>query len=81
MDTHDCGIDCKLITYPSGRVVHEMYPYTPNAVAGRYQWEQNQGMTRRQYRASGQDETRAVRVWDAMRAASPRKRVARNVPA
>ena len=68
MNDHECHVDCKLILYPSGRVVHEMYPALPNAVAGRYQWEMNHGMDRRAYRASGQDESRNVRVWNHARA-------------
>ena len=62
-NAHTCGIDC--VPTADGR--HIMYPALPTVDAGRYQWELNRGMTRRQYRASGQDETRACRVWAAER--------------
>jgi hypothetical protein len=62
---HDCGIDCERIT-PDGR--HILYPAAPTIDAGRYQFDRNVGMTRAEYRASGQDETRECRVWAAERA-------------
>lgn len=65
LNSHECGIDC--VPTPDGR--HILYPALPTIDAGRYQWELNRGMTRAQYRASGQDETRECRVWSAQRAA------------
>lgn len=64
LNSHECGIDC--VPTPDGR--HILYPALPTIDAGRYQWELNRGMTRAQYRASGQDETRECRVWAARRA-------------
>lgn len=61
---HTCGIDCETIT-PDGR--HILYPAAPTIDAGRYQYDKNAGMTRRAYRASGQDESRECRVWAANR--------------
>ncbi len=63
-DTHECGIDCKPERTPTGGTAHIMFPATPNSSAGRYQAAQNVGMTRREYRASGQDESRNVRIWN-----------------
>lgn len=65
LNPHECGIDC--VPTADGR--HILYPALPTIDAGRYQWELNRGMTRAQYRASGQDETRECRVWSAQRAA------------
>jgi hypothetical protein len=63
-NAHVCNIDC--VPTADGR--HILYPALPTIDAGRYQWELNSRMTRREYRASGQDETRACRVWAAERA-------------
>lgn len=63
---HECGIDCEFITAAG---MHVLYPAAPTIDAGRYQYDRNAGITRRAYRESGQDETRAVRVWNAQRAA------------
>lgn len=65
LNAHECGIDC--VPTADGR--HIMYPALPTIDAGRYQWELNSRMTRREYRASGQDETRECRVWARDRAA------------
>lgn len=65
--THTCGIDCTLESTPTGGRAHIMFSSAPNRSAGRYQAEQNLGMTRKQYRESGQDETRNCRVWAANR--------------
>lgn len=81
MNDHDCGIDCKPVPSLTGGVAHMMYPSDPTPHAGRYMHTAMQGMTRSEYRATGMGQTRRNRVWDAMRVASPRKRVARNVPA
>ena len=64
---HTCGIDCKLSVSLTGGVAHMMYPADPNRDAGRYQASQNVGMTRREFRASGQDESRNVREWNYRR--------------
>lgn len=68
IDIHECGIDCERIVSANGNVAHVMYPAEPNRSAGRYQAAQNVTMTRREYRASGQDESRNVRVWNLQRA-------------
>lgn len=68
-DGHVCDIDCERVPTATGGVAHVLYPSTPNGAAGRYQAAQNVGITRREYRASGQDESRACRVWAAERAA------------
>lgn len=57
-DNHICHVDCE----PDGRGGHMMYPSDPTPHAGRYQNTLNLGMTRREYRASGQDESREVRL-------------------
>ena len=85
---HTCGIDCKLEISEDGKSrAHVMYPSDPNGAAGRYQAAQNLTMTRREYRATGQDETREVRLWTAERNArrsldgfhvSPRRNYRRN---
>lgn len=67
MSDHTCHIDCKLITLEGGRRQHIMYPSDPTPHAGRYQHTQNLGMTRREYRATGQDESREVRAWNHKR--------------
>lgn len=59
---HVCFVDCD----PT-QGGHMMYPAEPNAVAGRYQASENLRMTRREYRASGQDESRNVRLWNLKR--------------
>ena len=64
-DTHDCYVDCE----PTERGGHVMYPAEPNRDAGRYQAARNLTMTRREYRASGQDESRECRAFNARRAA------------
>jgi hypothetical protein len=67
MTDHTCGIDCKLISIAgpgAPRLVHEMYPSEATPHAGRYQHTINQSHDRRSYRASGQDETRNVRIWN-----------------
>jgi hypothetical protein len=66
--SHECHVDCEPFTTATGGNGHEMYPAEPNRSAGRYQAELNLAMTRREYRASGQDESRNVRVWNARRA-------------
>lgn len=67
MSDHICHIDCLLITVEGGRRQHRMYPADPTPHAGRYQHTRNIGMTRREYRATGQDESREVRVWNEKR--------------
>lgn len=64
LNSHECGIDC--VPTADGR--HILFPALPTIDAGRYQWELNRGMTRAEYRASGQDETRECRVWARARA-------------
>lgn len=73
---HTCHIDCKLetITYPNGVTgkAHMMYAAEPSSAAGRYQWEENAAIKaqgRRAWRATGQGQSRACRVWDAERRA------------
>jgi hypothetical protein len=72
-NAHVCGVDCERVDM-DGHVSHVMYPSEPNSAAGRYQAALNLGMTRREYRASGQDESRECRVWAMARA----ERIARN---
>lgn len=75
-NSHVCGIDCQRT--PTGG--HVMYPATPNSAAGRYQAALNLDMTRAQYRASGQDESRECRVWAAARAERETRRIALGLP-
>lgn len=70
---HVCGVDCRLYFREPGNSEsvsgHMMYPSEPSTAAGRYQWEQNQKLrTRREWDATGQDESRACREWNADRA-------------
>lgn len=47
-----------------------MYAAEPSSAAGRYQWEQNRAILdqgRRAWRATGQGQSRACRVWDHWR--------------
>ena len=63
---HECGIDC--VRVESGG--HLMFPF-----------RQNTRMTRREYRKSGQDESRNVRIWNrdyAYRAWKPKTMMTRN---
>lgn len=67
---HICRVDCKLEISPEGRRAHIMYAAEPSSAAGRYQWELNRGILdrgRRAWRASGQGQSRACRVWDESR--------------
>jgi hypothetical protein len=68
METHTCYVDCEPTPSATGGIAHVMYPADPDRSAGRYQAAQNVGMTRRQWRASGQDQSRACRAWDRARA-------------
>lgn len=64
---HVCHVDCRLEISPEGRKAHMMYAAEPSSAAGRYQWEQNRAILdqgRRAWRASGQGQSRACRVWD-----------------
>lgn len=61
---HTCHIDCELTVKPNGNREHMMYPADPTPHAGRYQATENLTLTRREYRASGQDESRNVREWN-----------------
>lgn len=70
---HECGVDCRLYFRepgnPESSTGHMMYPSEPSTAAGRYQWEQNQKiMTRREWDATGQDESRECRKWNRDRA-------------
>ncbi|AHL18530.1 hypothetical protein ISF9_060 [Microbacterium phage vB_MoxS-ISF9] len=76
--THTCHVDCRLevTPYTDGngkpreRRAHIMYAAEPSSAAGRYQWEQNRAILdqgRRAWRASGQGQSRACRVWDEQR--------------
>lgn len=70
---HICHVDCKLETTPTGGRAHVMYASEPSSAAGRYQWEQNAAIKlqgRRAWRATGQGESRAVRVWNEQRRAA-----------
>ena len=69
LDTHVCGIDCKPEKTITGGIAHMMYPSDPTPHAGRYMHTAMQGMTRREYRATGMGQTRRNRVWDAERRA------------
>lgn len=75
---HTCHVDCHLEVTPymdgngkpRERRAHVMYAAEPSSAAGRYQWEQNRAILdqgRRAWRASGQGQSRACRVWDADR--------------
>lgn len=76
MISHTCYVDCKPVdtvhsvtgeTYRS----HVMYASEPSSAAGRYQWEQNAEIKRqgrRAWRATGQGESREVRLWNRERA-------------
>ena len=71
-DDHICYIDCKPITVydDAGNVIrrsHVMYSSDPTPHAGRYQNAVNLTLDRRGYRASGQDESRNVRIWNHRR--------------
>jgi hypothetical protein len=64
MNHHICMVDCELeIDSVTHEVRHIMYPADPTPHAGRYQHTLNLNMTRREYRESGQDETRECRLW------------------
>lgn len=66
---HICHVDCELITEGT-RKIHMMHAAEPSSAAGRYQWELNRAILdagRRAWRASGQGQSRACRVWDADR--------------
>ncbi|UVG34060.1 hypothetical protein SEA_PAVLO_115 [Microbacterium phage Pavlo] len=66
---HICHVDCEL-TIEGTRRIHMMYAAEPSSAAGRYQWELNRGILdagRRAWRASGQGQSRACRVWDETR--------------
>ncbi|QIG58548.1 hypothetical protein SEA_HUBBS_117 [Microbacterium phage Hubbs] len=68
---HTCHVDCELIIEGTRRI-HMMHAAEPSSAAGRYQWELNRGILdagRRAWRASGQGQSRACRVWDAERRA------------
>lgn len=70
MANHICNVDCKLETTPTGGRAHIMYAAEPSSAAGRYQWEQNARIKRegrRAWRATGQGQSRACRVWDEWR--------------
>lgn len=75
MTNHECGIDCKLETTPTGGKAHVMYANLPSSAAGRYAWEGNarifrQGRgARAAWRKTGQDQTRECRVWEEQRRA------------
>lgn len=62
-DGHVCYVDCE----PTERGGHVMYPAEPNRDAGRYQAARNVSMTRREFRASGQDESRECRAFNVRR--------------
>lgn len=67
---HICHVDCKL-TREGTRTIHMMYASEPSSAAGRYQWEQNAAIKRqgrRAWRATGQGESREVRLWNRGRA-------------
>ncbi|QAU07339.1 hypothetical protein SEA_ALLEB_4 [Microbacterium phage Alleb] len=69
---HTCYVDCKPETTPTGGTAHVMYASEPSSAAGRYQWEQNAAIKRqgrRAWRATGQAQSRACRVWDYLRMA------------
>lgn len=65
MIDHICGVDCEPQINPiNGSTIHVMYPTeninwtkTPRSV-GKF------NMTRREFRESGQDETRNARLWN-----------------
>lgn len=66
---HICHVDCEL-TIEGTRRIHMMHAAEPSSAAGRYQWELNRGILdagRRAWRASGQGQSRACRVWDEWR--------------
>lgn len=66
MANHICNVDCKLEVKGTRRA-HIMYASEPSSAAGRYQWELNRDLLnrgRRAWRASGQGQSRACRVWD-----------------
>lgn len=77
MIPHTCHVDCKLEVSPYGNRAHVMYAAVPNSAAGRYQYDANRvifrmGMgARKAYRATGQDESRNVRVWNHERVRFP----------
>lgn len=75
---HTCHIDCELIIEGT-RKIHMMHAAEPSSAAGRYQWEQNAKILaqgRRAWRATGQGQSRACRVWDYLRRTdAPRPRV------
>ena len=75
---HTCHVDCRLEVTPymdgngkpRERRAHIMYAAEPSSAAGRYQWEQNRAILdkgRRAWRASGQEQSRACRMWDEQR--------------
>lgn len=75
---HICGVDCnpEPIVWRDAEgkehpgTAHVMYAAEPSSAAGRYQWEQNRAILdqgRRAWRASGQGQSRACRVWDENR--------------
>lgn len=67
---HTCNVDCKLEIDAQGRKAHVMYAAEPSSAAGRYQWELNREILargRRAWRASGQGQSRACRVFDKRR--------------
>lgn len=71
-DTHICNVDCEPIiitdvTTGEKRQGHIMYPADPTPHAGRYQATLNLTQTRREFRESGQDESRNVRLWNEER--------------
>jgi len=78
---HVCHVDCRLEVDSQGRRAHIMYAAEPSSAAGRYQWEQNRGILdqgRRAWRATGQGQSRACRVYDERRRTAPRAGVRRS---
>lgn len=70
---HTCHVDCELIIEGT-RTIHMMHAAEPSSAAGRYQWEQNAKIKRqgrRAWRATGQGQSRACRVWDERRRVNP----------
>ena len=69
MSDHVCYVDCE----PTERGGHVMYPAEPSSDAGRYQAALNISMTRREFRASGQDESRECRMLTLLHRIAPRR--------
>lgn len=74
LDSHECYVDCTPIIEhdDAGNVTkHQHMMFTinePSTAAGRYQYDQNRLIqTRREWRATGQDESRNVRLWNHKR--------------